>query len=151
MEKNWKFSDIPYTHPDMQELQKRLDALCVKLKAAKDMQTVKEVISERDEINQEIAVIQSVLYGRAFHDVTDAYYQTEFQTVLPQLSSLDMESLSQAIVESPFSEEIDAAYGPEFRRLLSLDARLHCQGEGRTGAGCGAGGKVPADESNADL
>lgn len=129
MEKNWKFSDIPYTHPDMQELQNRLDSLCGKLKAAKDMQTVKEVISGRDEINQEITVIQGVLYGRAFHDVTDEYYQTEFQTVLPQMAALDTESLSQAIVESSFGGEIDAAYGPEFRRLLSLDARLHSKGK----------------------
>lgn len=129
MQSDWKFSEIPYRRPDIDAFQQRYHMLCEKLSWAKNFQDVQGVIRERSELNQQTAAIETLLYARAYHDATNAYYQEEFQTVLPELAALDTETLSTAIANSPYAAEIDAAYGPQFRLLLQKDVRLRAKGK----------------------
>ena len=57
------------------------------------------------------------------------FYQTELQETLPQLDTLDTQSLSMAIAESPYAAAVDETFGPQLRRLLTLDQRLHTGGK----------------------
>ena len=69
-------------------------------------------------IAKEISLCGSLVTIRAFHDVTDEFYQTEFAETLPRLETLDSRSLALAISESPYASAVDEAYGPRLLELL---------------------------------
>lgn len=129
MNDNWKFSALPYTSPDVEALQARYDALTQRAKDAQDPEDLLEVVRQRDALQQEVALCQSIATIRAFHDVTDEFYQRELQETLPRLETLDTQSLSMAIAASPYAAAVDEAFGPQLRRLLTLDQRLHTGGK----------------------
>ncbi len=129
MNENWKFSEIPYTRPDVEALQARYDELTRRAKAAGTAEELLQVVRERDALQQEVSLCQSIVNIRAFHDVTDEFYQREMEETLPRLEMLDSQSLAAAIAESPFAPAVDAAFGPQLRRLLTLDHRLHAGGK----------------------
>ena len=87
------------------------------------------MVRERDALQQEVALCQSIVTIRAFHDVTDAFYQKEYQETLPRLELLDSQSLATAIAESPHAAAVDAAFGPQLRALLTLEHRLRTGGK----------------------
>lgn len=129
MNDNWKFSALPYTSPDVEALQARYDALTQRAKDAQDPEDLLEVVRQRDALQQEVALCQSIATIRAFHDVTDEFYQRELQETLPRLETLDTQSLSMAIADSPYAAAVDETFGPQLRRLLTLDQRLHTGGK----------------------
>ena len=129
MNENWKFSDIPYTSPDVEALQTRYDALTRRARAAACPEDLLDVVRQRDALQQEVALCQSIATIRAFHDVTDEFYQRELQETLPRLETLDTQSLSMASAESPYAAAVDGTFGPQLRRLLTLDQRLHTGGK----------------------
>ena len=129
MNENWKFSDIPYHRPDVDALQTRYDALTRRARAARSPEELVEIVRQRDALQQEVGLCQAVAFIRAFHDVTDEFYQTELQETLPRLEgSLDSQSLAAAIAESPYATALDRAFGPQLRRLLTLDHQIHAGG-----------------------
>lgn len=129
MNENWKFSDIPYHRPDVEALQTRYDALTRRARAAACPEDLLDVVRQRDALQQEVALCQAVAFIRAFHDVTDEFYQRELQETLPRLEgSLDSQSLAAAIAESPCAPALDQAFGPQLRRLLTLDHQIHAGG-----------------------
>lgn len=69
-------------------------------------------------IAKEISLCGSLLTIRAFHDVTDEFYQTEFAETLPRLETLDSQSLALAISQSPYASAVDEAYAPRLLELL---------------------------------
>lgn len=130
MNENWKFSDIPYTSPDVEALQTRYDALTRRAREAQSPEELVEIVRQRDALQQEVALCQSIATIRAFHDATDEFYQRELQETLPRLEgSLDSQSLAAAIAESPYAAAVDGTFGPQLRRLLTLDQRLHTGGK----------------------
>lgn len=129
MNESWKFADIPYTSPDVEALQTRYDALTRRARAAACPEDLLDVVRQRDALQQEVALCQSIATIRAFHDVTDEFYQRELQETLPRLETLDTQSLSMAIAESPYAAAVDGTFGPQLRRLLTLDQRLHTGGK----------------------
>ncbi len=129
MNEDWKFSDIPYTRPDVNAFQARYDELTSRARSASCAEELLQIVRERDALQQEVGLLQSVITIRAFHDVTDKFYQTEYQETLPQLETLNSQSLSMAILESPYAPAVDEAFGPQLRRLLKLDHRLHTGGK----------------------
>ena len=129
MNENWKFSDIPYHRPDVEALQTRYDALTRRAREAQSPEELVEIVRQRDALQQEVGLCQSIATIRAFHDVTDEFYQRELQETLPRLEgSLDSQSLAAAIAESPCAPALDRAFGPQLRRLLTLDHRIHAGG-----------------------
>ena len=85
MNENWKFSDIPYHRPDVEALQARYDALTRRAREARSPEELVEIVRQRDALQQEVGLCQAVAFIRAFHDVTDEFYQTELQETLPRL------------------------------------------------------------------
>ena len=87
MNENWKFSDIPYHRPNVEALQARYDALTRRAREAACPEDLLDVVRQRDALQQEVALCQAVAFIRAFHDVTDEFYQTELQDTLPRLDN----------------------------------------------------------------
>ena len=73
MNENWKFSDIPYHRPDVEALQARYDALTRRAREAQSPEELVEIVRQRDALQQEVGLCQSIATIRAFHDVTDGY------------------------------------------------------------------------------
>lgn len=73
MNENWKFSDIPYTSPDVEALQTRYDALTRRAREAQSPEELVEIVRQRDALQQEVGLCQAVAFIRAFHDVTDEF------------------------------------------------------------------------------
>ena len=48
MNENWKFSDIPYTRPDVEALQARYDALTRRAREARSPEELVEIVRQRD-------------------------------------------------------------------------------------------------------
>ena len=134
MNENWKFSDIPYARPDVKALQARYDALTRRAKNAACAGDLLDVVRARDALEQEVALCQSLVTIRAFHDVTDEFYQKEYQETLPRLETLDSQSLGLAIAESPYAPAVDATFGPQLRRLLENDRQPNVS-TGQSGGG----------------
>ena len=130
MNENWKFSDIPYTRPDVEALQARYDALTRRARDAAGPEELLQVVRDRDALQQEVSLCQSIATIRAFHDVTDAFYQTEFQETLPRLETLDSQSLAQAIVESPYAQAVDTGTTVYCSGQLGLDPATGALAEG---------------------
>ena len=129
MNESWKFSDIPYTSSDVEALQTRYDDLTRRAREARSPEDLLDVVRQRDALQQEVGLCQSIATIRAFHDVTDEFYQRELQETLPRLEgSLDSQSLAAAIAESPYAPALDQAFGPQLRRLLTLDHQIHAGG-----------------------
>ena len=70
MNENWKFSDIPYTSPDVEALQTRYDDLTRRARAAACPEDLLDVVRQRDALQQEVALCQSIATIRAFHGKT---------------------------------------------------------------------------------
>ena len=70
MNESWKFSDIPYTSPDVEALQTRYDALTRRARAAACPEDLLDVVRQRDALQQEVALCQSIATIRAFHGKT---------------------------------------------------------------------------------
>ena len=65
MNENWKFSDIPYTSPDVEALQARYDALTRRAREAQSPEELVEIVRQRDALQQEVALCQSIATIRA--------------------------------------------------------------------------------------
>lgn len=83
MNDNWKFSGLPYTSPDVEALQARYDALTQRAKDAQDPEDLLEVVRQRDALQQEVALCQSIATIRAFHDVTDEFTSGSCRRLCP--------------------------------------------------------------------
>lgn len=125
MNENWKFSDIPYTRPDVDALQSRYNELTSRARRASCAEELLQIVRERDALQQEVGLLQSIITIRAFHDVTDGFYQTEFQETLPRLETLDSQSLSIAILENPYASALDEIFekNPYMQSICPGDTR----------------------------
>ncbi len=125
MNENWKFSDIPYTRPDVDALQSRYNELTSRARRASCAEELLQIVRERDALQQEVGLLQSIITIRAFHDVTDGFYQTEFQETLPRLETLDSQSLSIAILENPYASALDEIFekNPYMQSIYPGDTR----------------------------
>lgn len=129
MNENWKFSDIPYTSPDVEALQTRYDALTRRARAAACPEDLLDVVRQRDALQQEVGLCQSHCHHPGLPRRHRRILPAELQETLPRLETLDTQSLSMAIAESPYAAAVDGTFGPQLRRLLTLDQRLHTGGK----------------------
>ena len=107
MNDNWIFSDIPYTRPDVEAPQARYDDLTRRARSAAAAEDLLQVVRERDALQQEVCLYQSIATIRAFHDVTDAFYQQEMQETLPRLETLDSQSLAMAMSREGYASVLN--------------------------------------------
>ena len=126
MNENWKFSDIPYHRPDVEALQARYDALTRRAREARSPEELVEIVRQRDALQQEVGLCQAVAFIRAFHDVTDEFYQTELQETMETLEykcwfyEAAQEAGTVAAPQSMTVENIPEEHRKTYRRLKEL-------------------------------
>ena len=121
--KEFKFSTMEYVRPDFELYMKKFDEYVQKVKSAGNYQEIHNVILSQDQDMKEFATMNTIVYIRNTLDTTDEFYEKELEYLdmkTPELQEHIIE-LYKAIMESPYKEEVDAEFGPQFLISCQLE------------------------------
>ncbi|MBO5214529.1 MAG: M3 family oligoendopeptidase [Clostridia bacterium] len=130
MEK-FTFDTIEYHRPDIAAVEEEVKKLIVKLKNATSYEQVRDIILRSDKVTEDLETMYTVAHVRNTLNTTDKFYEDEiawFQQTLP-VAQMTFVAFEQALVDSPFTAEIDGDFGPEYltatrRDLASFNDKL---------------------------
>lgn len=124
-----KFSTLPYQRPDYEAAKAELDALTEQAKSAADYEALKDVIRRKNELMKRVNLQSELAFIRCYLDSSDAFYTAEMQYNAQTQAGLSDAELSAALLNSPFTAQLDAEFGKEFlltqRDNMSLNAAAH--------------------------
>ena len=113
-----KFSEMPYTRPDMDGLKKEYEALIGELRAAESYDEARGVFLKKENLEAEISTQESLASVRHSIDTRDEFYDGEarfWNAALPELE-VYMQEWTKALLASPFR----AGFEQEFGKLMFL-------------------------------
>ena len=108
-----KFSNMPYTRPNFDEINEKLTSLLAQLKNAATSDECFTVYKAYDEYSQYLASMFAIARIRNSLDTTNKEYDAEktyMDEVLPKQQALS-QAFTTALLESPFRKEMEAAWG----------------------------------------
>ena len=108
-----KFSEMPYTRPDKDEILARTAEATARLRAAKTFEEAEAVYLEADRYSGEIATLATLAGIRHSIDTRDAFYEAEsdwWDETSPLLAE-GSNAFQQALFESPFRPRFEEKYG----------------------------------------
>jgi len=108
-----KFPDMPYTRPQFEEVQAKLTKILEDFKNAKTAEACFAAYKESDDYSAYLFSMFAIARIRNTLDTTNAEYDAEktyMDEVLPKLQALS-QAFTQALLESPFRKEMEAAWG----------------------------------------
>lgn len=117
-----KFSEYPYSRPDIETLCTQLEALCDKFKESKSADEQIDVINDIGKLQMEFETAAAIVYVRNTVDTRDEFYETErafFDEREPQVTE-SMQKFFKALVSSPFRAQLEEKLGS----VLFKDAEL---------------------------
>lgn len=126
-----KFSELPYTRPDVAAAVEQYEALQKALSGAETYAQAREAFRKAEALETELSTAESIASIRNTMDTTDAFYDAEvayFNENLPALIPVT-KAFTEAIVNGPFRADFEREYGAHFIRLLEnsllvQDARI---------------------------
>ncbi|MGM9619268.1 MAG: M3 family oligoendopeptidase [Oscillospiraceae bacterium] len=117
-----KFSEMPYTRPDLEAVKAQYTELTRRLAAAKDYAEARAVFLEKEEMEKRVDTQYNLVFIRSGIDTRDAFYEAEMKfwsAVLPELEEYG-QSWTQALLQSPFRADFEKEYG----RLMFRNAEI---------------------------
>ncbi len=108
-----KFSEMPYSRPDTEEIKKELAALTDALKAAGSYAEAKEIFLKKDALEKHVETFVNLVSIRHSIDTRDTYYDEEMQfwnKTLPELSEY-LQLWNAAMLASEFRADFEKEYG----------------------------------------
>ncbi len=120
-----KFSDYPYTRPNVQALKTELRACAEEIRVAADVQTAISAFDKAHKLAEEAYTQGSIAYVRNTINTADKYYEEErdyFDEVGPELSEVGNE-LNIAMLESPLRAELEEHYGKLLFTNMEIERR----------------------------
>ncbi len=125
------FDTIEYHRPDVAAVEEEVKKLTEELRNATSYEQVRDIILRSDAVTEDMETMYTVAHVRNTLNTTDQFYEEEiawFQQTLP-MAQMTFVAFEQALVESPFTAEIDADFGPEYltatrRDLASFNDKL---------------------------
>lgn len=128
---NFTFSNLEYVRPDFDAAEAKAKELTERVKAAKSYADVKAVILEFDEYMSELYTMTTIAHIRNTLNTTDEFYEKEIEFIHQRSPEAEGSfiALTKAIVDCPFTAEIDADLGKEYlvasrRELAQYDDAL---------------------------
>lgn len=126
-----KFSELPYTRPDVAAAVEQYEVLRKALSGAETYAQAREAFRKAEALETELSTAESIASIRNTMDTTDAFYDAEvayFNENLPALIPVT-KAFTEAIVNGPFRADFEREYGAHFIRLLEnsllvQDARI---------------------------
>lgn len=126
---NWKLKDLPYKRPHFDEIQKRIDELCGKIKSAKSYEEVKNCIDENSRLISHVNYEMTLAYIRCYGDATDEFYGKELPEISAQSVMLQHTQFASALLESKFASDIDKDFGTRYLDIIRTNMKLHENGQ----------------------
>lgn len=128
---NFTFDTIEYRRPDIAAVEAEIKKLTEELKSAKSYAEVKDIILRSDAATEDMETMLTVAHVRNTLNTTDQFYEEEMawlQQTLP-VAQMTFIAFEQALVDCPFTAEIDADLGTEYlvatrRDLSSFNEQL---------------------------
>ena len=117
-----KFSEMPYSRPDAEEVKADLAKLTGRLKAAQSYEEARSVFLEKEEKEKAVDTMGTLAYVRHSIDTRDEFYDGEIEfwdEIGPELEEYEQAWIS-AMLESPWRKDFEAEYGD----LLFVNAEI---------------------------
>lgn len=113
---NFTFSELEYVRPDFDTAEAKAKELTQKVKEAKSYADVKAVILENDAVMSELYTMVTIAHIRNTLNTTDKFYEDEMAFIHQRAPEVEgsFVALTQAIVDCPFTAELDADLGKEY-------------------------------------
>ncbi|MCQ2558408.1 MAG: M3 family oligoendopeptidase [Oscillospiraceae bacterium] len=108
-----KFSEMPYTRPNLDELKASLSELTLRLSAAADYAAAKSIFLEMETLNNHISTLGTLVSIRHSIDTRDQFYNDEsdfWMAASPELEEYT-QAWNAAMLQSPFRADFSAEYG----------------------------------------
>ena len=108
-----KFSEMPYTRPDLEELKAQLGAVTQQLKDAPDYAAAYEAFLAQQKLMIHMETLATLSSVRNSIDTRDKFYDAEeefWNAALPELKAYE-DAWQGAMLESPFRKDFAAQYG----------------------------------------
>ena len=109
-----KFSEIPYTRPEGEEIKTNIKNLTEQLQNAGSYEEARSVFLAYDQNSRQTGTPISLAYIRHSIDTRDKFYEGEkdyWDAVLPEIEEYQ-QTWNEALLSSPFRKEFEAEYGP---------------------------------------
>ena len=117
-----RFSEMPYTRPDVEEVKQKLKKLTADLRGAASFDEARALFVECDALNRHMESLGSLAHIRHTVDTRDPFYDAEekfWNAAAPELQEY-LQAWTLALLESPFRPELEA----EFGNVTFLNAEL---------------------------
>ena len=120
-----KFSEMPYTRPDLEELQQQCKDFTAQIRSAQSAQEAADTYRAFDKLTNEVTTNMSLAYVRHTINTKDPYYDAE-QTYLDEISpavSAAAQEVTMALLSSPFRSELEEMLGKILFTNLEIKVR----------------------------
>ncbi len=117
-----KFSDMPYTRPELAEIEAQLNELIDALHSAEDYAAAREAFLKKDKLMRHVDTALTLVSVRHSIDTRDEFYdaeQTYWNEKTPELQEY-LQRWTEALLESPFRDE----FAKEFGEIIFINAEL---------------------------
>lgn len=108
-----KFSEMPYTRPDLDAVKKEYAALTEQLKAAASYAEARELFLKKEQLQKHVETHATLCSIRHSIDTRDAFYEAEekfWNASSPELEEY-VQNWTAAMLASPFRAEFSAEFG----------------------------------------
>jgi len=128
MENSWKFQDLEYERPDMEQVVNTLRETTQKIRDAKSAEEVYALLMEHEERERRFSELLTIVNIRHTLDTADEFYDREnawidetLPTVIP-----DQLALADAVDQSPFRAYIEEKLGKQYFTEIELRRKSFC-------------------------
>ena len=124
-----KFSEMPYTRPDMEAMKAELEAAAGRMRNAGSYEEARAVFFDVQEKRQKTGTMFSIASVRNTINTADAYYEGEIRWLREQSARMMPVNIAweKALTESPYRKDFEAEFGTQLFKLL--EASLMTQDE----------------------
>ena len=119
-----KFSELPYTRPDIDLTVGRMNAIIERLKAARSYEDARAAFLAWESLFKHLDTLQKLVDIRHMRDLSDEFYNDEltfFHDAAPRLDACKKE-WTQAMLDSRFRRQFRVDYG---KQVLSYDEMMN--------------------------
>ena len=120
-----KFSEMPYTRPDLEALKSQLNAIAEKIEKATSASEQIDAFYETEALGKEINTLGSLVYIRNTINTKDEFYDKErefFDEIEPRIAEVS-QKVDLALLASPFRAELERELGELFFKNLEISVR----------------------------
>ena len=120
-----KFSEMPYTRPDLEKFREESGKVLEKLRAAATAEEQIEAYLAYEEQGKQLSTACSIAYVRHSIDTRDEFYEKEsdyIDEISPAIQEMD-QKINLALLESKFRPQLEERFGKLLFRNLEISVR----------------------------